>query len=121
MVPPAPARLSMMIFWPSASLILSDTARATIEVEPPGANATTNVIGRSGQDCAPARCGDSAHTTMAVASSKSFDADMAHPPKNVLLRRFLAQRSGASNIPFRRTASAAFSPATTDHTVGQCL
>src|SRR5262249_5865130 len=53
-VPPPPGRFSTTTDWPSASPILSATARATIEVLPPGANETTSVIGRLGKGCADA-------------------------------------------------------------------
>ena len=47
-VPPAPARLSMTICWPSASPSLSLTERMTMVVLPPGGNGMISVIGRSG-------------------------------------------------------------------------
>jgi hypothetical protein len=47
-VPPAPARLSMMISCPSVSLILSAMLRAAVLELPPGAKGMTSVIGRFG-------------------------------------------------------------------------
>jgi hypothetical protein len=43
-LPPPPGRLSMTMGWPSAFSISAPTARATIELEPPGAKGTTSRI-----------------------------------------------------------------------------
>src|SRR5688500_15637435 len=51
-LPPPPGRLSMTIGWPRRFSISAPTARATIELEPPGAKGTTRRTGLVGQACA---------------------------------------------------------------------
>src|SRR5688500_1061072 len=48
MLPDAPARLSTITDWPSDLVSCSASERARMSVEPPGAQGTTRVIGRSG-------------------------------------------------------------------------
>src|SRR5947209_17131143 len=54
MLPPAPARFSMMKGCPRISAIFGVTVRATMSVPPPGGNGTTTRIGFDGKLCASA-------------------------------------------------------------------
>ena len=54
-MPPAPARLSTMIGWPSAWLIAGASSRAVKSTLPPGGKPTTRRTGRSGKAWAPGR------------------------------------------------------------------
>ncbi len=47
-MPPAPGLFSTTTGWPSRSLRLFAVKRAALSVTPPGANGTTQVIGRFG-------------------------------------------------------------------------
>jgi hypothetical protein len=47
-VPPAPALFSTTTLWPSLSERRCATMRATMSVEPPGANPTMSLIGLFG-------------------------------------------------------------------------
>ncbi len=50
MEPPAPGLFSITTDWPSASPSTCVIWRASVSVAPPGGNATTSRIGRSGYD-----------------------------------------------------------------------
>src|SRR5215203_4502850 len=60
-VPPAPARLSMMICWPHAAASFCATARAVMSAPPPGATGTIRRIGLSGY-AAAANAGNDARS-----------------------------------------------------------
>ena len=47
-LPPAPARFSTTMLWPSVGDMLSERSRPTRSALPPGANGTISRIGRSG-------------------------------------------------------------------------
>src|SRR5688572_19550515 len=78
-VPPAPARLSMMTFWPSEAVNRSVTERAMMSVVLPAVNGTMTRIGRVGYVSAypawhrPQRTAPTSTGCLMVMSSSRFE------------------------------------------------
>src|SRR3954470_13088971 len=62
-MPPAPARLSITIGWPSTAAIFGSMARRIRSGGPPGGEGTTTLMGLFGKPCACARPHESAAST----------------------------------------------------------
>ena len=75
MLPPAPARLSTMTWWPHSSLRFCAITRAITSVGPAGANGTIMRTGRDGYAASPAHAGTAAN---AVASSNAKGPRLGH-------------------------------------------
>src|SRR5262245_33028280 len=69
-MPPAPPTFSMMICWPSVSLMRAPRMRAMVSTGPPAAYGTTILIGRVGQLCACAGAIAVANTIPAAANTR---------------------------------------------------
>src|SRR6185369_13381694 len=72
MVEPAPARLSMMICWPTASASFWLTMRPGISAAPPAEKGTTHRTGRFGYPCA---CTDDEMLNPIIAASNAVLGD----------------------------------------------
>src|SRR5688572_14478619 len=90
MVPPAPARLSMMNAMPLVSVSFCVIVRAPASAGPPAANGTTSRMGFAGYDCA--RAADAASAAMQSAGMVTFNdmlllvscaVGFAHPANRV--------------------------------------
>src|SRR5450755_550485 len=78
-VPPAAGRLSTMTGCPSRSFNLSPIRRASTSSELPAGAATMNLIGLSGQACAPASCGAANAAASSTYERRILRKDMGFP------------------------------------------